>query len=590
MLLPWLTLAVIFAVIYLGSAFSPGLLDDADSTHAEAAREMLAGADFVTLHVNGVRYLEKAPLPYWLVALSYRAFGLNEFATRLPNMPAVFFSMMLAAVWGKRAFGRRAGIYAGLFVCTSLGFFLFTRIFIPDALLSLLIASSFYFFLSALDIRASNRWYWYAVYTALALAVLTKGLVALVLFGVTAILFLTVTGEWRRWRDFRLPSGLLLFVAIAAPWHVLAAVRNHSFLWFYFVNEHLLRFLGRRYPADYQKLPLMLYWSLHLVWLFPWILFLPLAIRRSANNNAQGLGAEFARRTRLLCWIWSGVVLIFFSFSTNQEYYTFPAYIPLLLLAAEALARNESSQAEADRNKKRRLLFASTACALVCAAAASALLAGLWASRHLPSTADVGSLLVDRNVAGNTLSMSRFFDLTAAAFAGLRLPALMAVLALLLMPGISLWLRARSRHYAATWTLALGMSFLLVAAHLALVRFGPYLSSEPLATAIARQLREPDKVAIYGDQAYGSSLLFYLKRPIYLVNGRTTSMWFGSTFADAPHIYLDDHDLFRMWKSPERVFLFVPANQRQHVDQMSLAVRYVVAESSGKIIYSNRAR
>src|SRR5215470_13658702 len=106
-------LAIVFATVFLGSLYPPPLLDDADSTHAEAAREMFVSGDYVTLHVNGVRYLEKAPLPYWLVAASYRLFGVNEFATRLPMALSVLMLGVLAVVWGRRAFGERAGIYAG---------------------------------------------------------------------------------------------------------------------------------------------------------------------------------------------------------------------------------------------------------------------------------------------------------------------------------------------------------------------------------------------------------------------------------------------------------------------------------------------
>ena len=143
-------LAAVFAAVYFGSLFSPALLDDADSTHAEAAREMFVSGDYVTLHVNGVRYLEKAPLPYWLVAFCYRIFGVNEFAARLPMALSVLLLGVLGVFWGRRAFGERAGIYAGLFVYTSAGMFLFTRILIPDVLLSLLIAASLYFFLTGL--------------------------------------------------------------------------------------------------------------------------------------------------------------------------------------------------------------------------------------------------------------------------------------------------------------------------------------------------------------------------------------------------------------------------------------------------------
>src|SRR6202030_118910 len=181
-------LAAVFVAIYFGSLFSPPLLDDADSTHAEAAREMYVGGDYVTLHVNGVRYLEKAPLPYWLVAFCYRIFGVNEFASRLPIALSVLLLGVLAVVWGRRAFGARAGIYAGLFVYTSAGVFLFTRVLIPDVLLSLLIAASLYFFLSALE-PGGRAWRWYAGYACMALGVLTKGLIALAFPGGAAFLY-----------------------------------------------------------------------------------------------------------------------------------------------------------------------------------------------------------------------------------------------------------------------------------------------------------------------------------------------------------------------------------------------------------------
>jgi 4-amino-4-deoxy-L-arabinose transferase-like glycosyltransferase len=186
-------LAIVFAIVFLASVFSPPLLDDADSTHAEAAREMFVSGDYVTLHVNGVRYLEKAPLPYWLVVASYHLFGINEFATRLPMALSVLLLGLLGMVWGRRAFGERAGIYAGLFVFTAAGVFLFTRVLIPDVLLSVLIAASLYFFLTALEPR-SPGWRWYAGYACMALGVLTKGLIALVFPAGAAVLYLAITG------------------------------------------------------------------------------------------------------------------------------------------------------------------------------------------------------------------------------------------------------------------------------------------------------------------------------------------------------------------------------------------------------------
>ena len=585
----YLALALVFVAVYLGSLGSPPLLDDADSSHAEAAREMYVSSDYVTLHINGVRYLEKAPLPYWLVAGSYRLFGVNEFATRLPMAISVMLLGILAIVWGTRAFGERAGIYAGLFVYTAAGVFLFTRILIPDVLLSLLIAASLYFWLSALEDRGP-AWKWYAGYLCIALGVLTKGLIALVFPVGTAFLYLLITGDWRRWRQFRLASGFLLFLAIAAPWHILAGLRNtggeggHGFFWFYFVNEHFLRFLGKRYPRDYNKLPWALYWSLHLVWLFPWSFYLPAAIRTAVEAGKNR--ANFQDRTRLMCYILAGLVLIFFAVSTNQEYYTLPAYFPLLMLLAGAISHYE--RRECDTGKREGWLRVSAGLvAAIGVAAGITLLTLLWQSRQLPFEPDIGNVLAKHDMATDTLSTSHMLDLSYASFAALRLPAALAAIALLIAPAVSFFLRLRRRPHAATWMLGLGMAVFLVAAHIALGRFGPYLSSKDLAETIAARQHPGDRVMIYGDQAFGSSLLFYLQRPIELVQGRTTSMWFGSTFPDAPHIYLSDSDLLQAWNGPGRIFLFVPPHLKSKVDVL-LPQRSVVAEVSGKCVYSNR--
>jgi 4-amino-4-deoxy-L-arabinose transferase-like glycosyltransferase len=587
----YVALAIVFLSVYFGALFSPALLDDADSTHAEAAREMFVTGDYVTLHVNGVRYLEKPPLPYWLVAASYHVFGVNEFATRLPMALSVLLLGLLGVVWGRRALGERAGIYTGLFVYTSAGVFLFTRILIPDVLLSLLIAASLYFFLTALE-TPSEVWRWYAGYTCVALGVLVKGLIALAFPGGAAFFYLLISGDWRRWREFRVGSGFLLLLAIAAPWHILAGLRNtggqggHGFFWFYFVNEHFLRFLGKRYPRDYNKLPWALYWSLHLVWLFPWSLYLPAAIRATIDIRKQRRPADFASRTRLICWILAGLILVFFAISTNQEYYTFPAYLPLLMLLADAVARCEWSECSTGV-RKGWLRISAGLIAFIGLAAGVTLLTLLWQSRNLPFEADIGNVLAKHNMDTDTLSTSHMLDLSYASFAALRLPAALAAVTLLISLPLSFLLRMWRRHYAATWALGLGMAIFLVAAHIALGRFGPYLSSQSLVQQIADRAHPEDRVMIYGDQAFGSSLLFYLRRPIDLVEGQTTSMWFGSTFPDAPNIYLTDADLQHDWASNQRIFLFVPPHLKDKVDSL-LPQRIVIAETSGKYVYSNR--
>ncbi len=599
----WTLLLLVFAAVHVAALFTPPLLDDADATHATAAQYMARSGDWVTLNVDGIRYLEKPPLPYWLAAADYRLFGFNVFATHLPLTLGVLGLAILAWAWGRRAYGERAAFYAALSILTSVGVFLFTRIFIPEVLLTLLLAFALYNFLIGLEDEKPSRFY--LTWVALALAMLAKGLVAPVFFFLAAVPYLLLTGDWRRWREFRLLSGILLFLAIAAPWHILAGLRNpgaghptgniptpgnvHGFFYFYFINEQVLRFLGKRYPVDYNKLPFVLYWSLHLVWLFPWSIYLPVVLRRAWASRTRwdfvtARSALFRVRTTWLLTIYAAIILLFFCLSTNQEYYTFPVYFPLLLLTAGALA-SEEGEAGA-----RWLIEAQAALALIGLAAAAALGYGLWSSRGLPSGSDIGALLAHRDVAGYTLSMAHLFDLTGPSFAALRLPAALAAAGLLLGPMIAWVLRRQRHHFEATVSVAFTSAVFLIAAHIALVRFEPMLSSRAMADTINHiAARGTDATLIlYGDVADGSSLLFYTQRPALLVNGRVSSVLWGSNYPDAPRVLISDEDLLALWGNGPRRFLFVPGDVRTHVARLLGKRAHLLQELSDKALYTDR--
>ncbi len=592
----------LWLVVFFASLFAPPLLDDADATHANAARNMVLTGDLVTLKVNGIRYLEKAALPYWLDAISFRIFGFNTFAAHLPQALGVLLLALLGFHWSRRAYGDRAGFYTGIFVLTSAGVFLFTRIYIPEVLLSLFILVALYCLLRVLEKTTTHpSVHAYTMWAALAFAVLTKGLVALVFFGGAAMIYLLISGEWRNLGKTKPVSGFLLFLLIAAPWHILAGLRNtggmngHGFFWFYFVNEHFLRFLGKRYPKDYNKLPGYLFWSLHLVWLFPWSLFSPVAIIqgwRLRQLRPTPTGSSFSTGTSWLLLIYAALVLIFFSISTNQEYYTFPAYLAILALMAAALVRSEFSYEE-DPTSRRWITAGHATYTVIGIAAAAALVYGLWSSRNLPFVPDIGELLAHRGVGDYTLSMSHFFDLTGPSFAALRLPATLAALAFAFGPAIAWWLRSRKRHLASTTAIALTSTIFLVAAHIALIRFAPMLSSANLAQKILRLeddhlVSRDSQVLLFGDQAYGSSIPFYLGKIVYLVDGRSTSMLFGSTFPDAPPIFLTHDQMLKDWGSGPRKILFVPLEKRDEVDRLLGNNKIPLAETSGKALFTDR--
>jgi 4-amino-4-deoxy-L-arabinose transferase-like glycosyltransferase len=633
----WALLLLFFLAIHFAALFSPSLLDDADATHANAARAMAQSGDWVTLKVNGLRYLEKPPLPYWLVATDYHLFGENIFSTHLPLALSVLGCAILAWVWARRAYSERAAFYAALGVLTSIGVFLFTRVLIPEVLLTLLLGLALYCFLTGMEDRKPSRIYW--MWALLAAGVLTKGLIAPVFFFAAVIPYLVLTGQWRRWRDLRIFTGGLLFLAIAAPWHILAGLRNpdhgnpvgniptpgnvHGFFYFYFINEHVLRFLGKRFPHDYNKLPASLFWSLHLVWLFPWSLYFPIAIRRAWNTRHRWMemlraapaqtvdfyvGAaltfdpaavsaerKFRARTNWLLSMYSAVILVFFSISTNQEYYTYPAYLPLLILTAGALASTEIAairRAKMPELKDNAALNWLTAAHAVFAVfgvlAAAALGVGLWQSRNLPFVSDIGTLLAHRGVGDYSLSMSHFFDLTGPSFAALRLPAILAAIVFLLGPPIAWVFRRQGRHFKSTFTVAVTMAGFLIAAHIALHRFEPMLSSRAFADTINRLSAPADQLLIYGDQSNASSVTFYTRRQAMLVEGRTSSMLWGSCYPDAPNIFMTDADLVQGWGGGQRKWMVVPGDKHDHVSELLGDRAVLVQDLADKSLYTDR--
>ncbi|MBE7159529.1 MAG: glycosyl transferase, partial [Rhodospirillales bacterium] len=249
--------------------------------------------------------------------------------------------------------------------------------------------------------------------------------------------------------------------------------------------------------------------------------------------------------------------------------------------------------ASGDAQLQRVVVYSLGTLTVVGLMAAAALAFGLWSARGLPPAPDVGDLLAHRGVGDYTLSMSHFFDLTGASFSALRLPAALACAAFALGPGTAFLLRRRGRSFGSMLVLAGASAVFLIAAHLALVRFGSMLSSQNFAQLIQKteanhQADDGSEVLLFGDQAYGSSLPFYLGRPVKLVDGRSTSMLFGSTFPDAPPVFVSHEQMVKEWGKGERKFLFVPLEHRDDVDRLLGARQVVLAESSGKALVTDR--
>lgn len=598
-----LGLTGVWGIIYLASCGWPALLDDADTVHAEAAREMAGSGDWITLHANTIRYLEKAPLMYWSIAISYKLLGVSEFSSRLPIALATLGLMLATMLLGKWAFGERAGFYSALAIGTCIGIYLFTRVLWPDVILTLFITMAFYCFLRATGEGSSSTSeapgrsrYAYGIYFFGALAVLTKGLIGAAFPAIIIVSYLLITGDIRKLAKLKLVTGTLLFLLIAAPWHIAAGLANpgslmtgtphpsqgRGFFWFYFLNEHLLRYIGKRYPADYDTVPLPLFLGLHLAWLFPWSLFLPLAIKE-IPLRVRNLNRE--HRIILFLVVWAVLIIFFFCFSTTQEYYTMPAYPAFALLIGFTLAKAERRWDQAQSRTFLNATQITLACMglLVFAAGVTVFLA----TRNIETGGDISATLT-RNPEAYALSLGHVLDLTPRTLAELRIPVIGTAVTFLLGGVAALALRRRRRHLGSNVSLALMMAGTFFFAQMSLAAFGSYLSSGELAQAIDRQYKEGDVIVINGEYESGSSINFYTRKMVYILNGRSANLEYGSYFKDAPRIFLDSEELAKMWNGSGRIFLFTDSSRADEMKSAAGGPAYPFAESGGKLILTNQ--
>jgi len=619
-----IVVALWFVVYATFSLFTPALLDDADSVHAEVAREMLIRHDWTTLYANGIRYLEKAPLLYWSMATSMKFFGTHTFAVRLPLAFTVLALALAMDSFARRAFRSiDAGLYAALILLSSFGIFVFTRITIPDAMVCLwLTLALFCYWLTESQIKP-NPLLCYVFATCCALNVLTKGFIGIVFPIGIVILHLFVTrgtrAAFQRLRQLHLISSFLIFLAIAAPWHILIGLANptqghpgslsfihrhwvvaeptqnnvHGWFWFYFINEHLLRYLNLRVPRDYDTVPLALFWGLLFVWLMPWSAFLYNALGqipwRAAINRLclrdQTISLTPNQSTLLLLGIWAAFPMFFFSLSTRQEYYVLPSLPALILLIAAWLTR-EAAEARTSPGSLvvtgKRISIVILVLGFIATFAAGFLI--VQTKSQDPNT-DLSALL-KQNPGDYALSFGHFLDLNVQAMGAFRSPLIITIVAIFIGTVTNWQLRRSHKPRAANFCLAAAAFAFLVATHLGLKIFSPVLTSKQLANAIAAELKPDDVIVIHGEYESASTLGFYLRRnDLHILEGRSSNLWYGSFFTDAPPIFEDAASLSRKWSGPQRIFLWT---EPEHVPALPGKV-HLIAQSGGKEILSNQA-
>jgi 4-amino-4-deoxy-L-arabinose transferase-like glycosyltransferase len=555
---PWrrdLLMLTLFVSVLFGFGLGLCPLQNPDEgRYAEIPREMVATGDFVTPRLNGVKYFEKPPLFYWCVAASVKVFGSEEWTLRLWPAAFALAGVLMTYAAGLALYGRTVGLAGAMVLATSLLYFGLAHVLIIDMAVSVLIAGALFAFIAGVQAEPGRRrqMLFYALYVSAALATLAKGLIGFLLPGAVMFLWLLVFNEWRRLKPLYLPTGLLIFLAIAAPWHVLAEAANHSpvqehdFAWFYFVHEHWLRFTTN---VEHRVQPFWFFAPIVLAGLFPWVAFLGPALW---HNLRGGWAARRANSVAWFCVVWAGFIFLFFSASHSKLVpYILPVFPSLALLIGRYVALGWEVPREAPLRLGFRLY------SILAVVVALALFCG-WA--RLPA---------DKLAPAQRVALAPYVTvLVSVLCTGGFLVSWLA-----LRRGVRTGLQAL---VATTVIFFIGMVCAL-----------PHVldrTTKPLALRLRPELQPGDRVFSYHE--YFQDFPFYLGRTIGVVEYRG-EMEFGTAAEDHSDRYVDEAAFRRLWAGPGRVFAV--ARQQDTVKLFAdPAFQYkLIDQQNGDILFSN---
>lgn len=472
-----LVLALLALFFRLGT---PVLLEDPnDGQYAEVAREMFAGGDWISPTLNGVLFLNKPPLLYWLIASCYSVFGVHEASARLPGALAGLATAVLLVALGRELWGMRAGLLAAAAWLAMPATWIELRFVRPDSLLAAAVTAAC---LASVRLvradaeRGKRAFLW--LQAALAAGMMAKGAVAPLLWAPAMAALIAVTGRLDVLRRLLAPHRWWLFFALAAPWHVVAAFRHEGFLWDYIIQQHFLFFFDMKVPRDSIPVSLGTFWAAFSARAFPWTAVLALAAP-AAWRLPRGTGQSLAL---LGGWI-GGTLLLFSAAASRLEHYCVPA-LPGCALAIGGLL---------DRLPAGRAWRAAVAAALAAPALGLAFAA-----------AALGDLIENTALAAEA---ERLVPLGATYLA--------ATAAGLLAAGVMAWRRPHAVPYVCAVT-ALTLTPLL---HQGFQIAAPYRSSDPVA-ALVRAVGDGSSTVVFEapiEYQHVAGLVFYLRRPVLLL-------------------------------------------------------------------------
>jgi len=543
-------LALLFGLLYFFQLGDATLVNPDEGRYAEIPREMVATGDYVLPRLNGVVYFEKPPLMYWSVAGFLKFFGPDEFAMRATPALFALFGVLLTYAAARRIHGRLAGISAAVVLGTSILYFALARVLILDMAVSVLMSTTLFCFI--LGVReppgVRRRWLFYGLYASAALATLTKGLIGFLVTGAVMFLWLLIFNQWRRLRPFYLPTGALIFLAIAAPWHLLAAQRNDAWARFYFIHEHWERFTTSEGHDRYQ--PFWYFIPVVLGGLFPWMGFLWPALRES-------LAGGWARRKENAdSWffvLWAGFIFLFFSKSQSKLIpYILPIFPPLALLIGAWLGKVIKAD---DRPRLRTPLgiFSLAAVILGLAITYAVLRPGLI--RH------------------------------AAQMQALRADGLCSAFALIIGAFAVHWLWRKKTALATVIAMTASVIVFLLAlahAHDDIARPG----TRNLASTFKTHAKPSDRIYHYGE--YFHDFSFYAQREVGVVGNPGELQLAIDPAARASGRFIADAEFHRQWAEPGRIWAVARKTVTVKLFADPSFRYYLLDESRSHYLFSNQ--
>jgi len=537
-------LLVVFGIIWFSNLEYRKLVNPDEGRYAEIPREMVASGDWTTPRLNDIKYFEKPALQYWATAAAYTLFGEHQWTARLWSALTGFLGVLMTFYAGRRLFGEETGWNAALVLGSSLLYVLIGHVNTLDMGVSFLLSAAVCAFClaqsEATDAHAHRRWM-LAAWAALALAVLSKGLIGLVLPGAALVLYVVIERDWRLARRLHLVSGLSLFLVITVPWFVAVSLANPEFARFFFIHEHFERFLTKahgRYQAAYYFIPVLL------VGMLPWTVTLVDALARAWKREPE---RTFQVRRFLL--LWAAVVFVFFSASSSKLVsYILPMFPALALLTGARLVELGA-----------RALAWQTLPAALTGIVLLALLPGIerYASREVP--------------------VELFQDYAVWLIAA----------ALLVIAGAAAcaWLAWRGRNAAA---LALLAATGLVFAQLALSGHES-LSTANSAYYVAQKIKPELKPAMpfYSVNMYDQSLQFYLRRSTTMVAYKD-ELGFG--IEQEPQKYIADFARFEeRWNADREALALMSPDAYAMFSAKGLPMRLVARDTRRIIVARHQA-